>query len=305
VESFPEFGVRQEIGRAIQLILFKNLLPNPFIASAERTGAAIFRKELDFARNRLLEQMKLSEKDFNPFELLDKFYSDYALPVRNNVDFLRQLEDVSKNDSFISRNYPDLTDRFHDIIGGEYKVKSEELYFVPNSKKQLKLTMDESSSSVRSLLDIGFYLRHVAEPGDLLMVDEPELNLHPENQRRLARLFARLVNIGIKVFMTTHSDYIIKEFNTLIMFNRGSDIVSKIMESYGYEKEETLNHDSVRLFMAKESHIKPEKYQRKIKAVTLIPANIDPDLGIEAPTFDESINEMNEIQEAIIFSDEE
>ena len=82
------------------------------------------------------------------------------------------------------------------------------------------MTMDESSSAVRSLLDIGFYLRHVANPGDLLMVDEPELNLHPENQRLIARLFARIVNLGIKVFITTHSDYIIKELNTLIMLKR-------------------------------------------------------------------------------------
>ena len=51
------------------------------------------------------------------------------------------------------------------------------------------------------------------------MVDEPELNLHPENQRRMARLFARLVNVGVKVFVTTHSDYIVKELNTLILLN--------------------------------------------------------------------------------------
>ena len=52
------------------------------------------------------------------------------------------------------------------------------------------------------------------------MIDEPELNLHPDNQRRIARLLARLVNLGIKVFITTHSSYIIKELNTLIMLNR-------------------------------------------------------------------------------------
>ena len=51
------------------------------------------------------------------------------------------------------------------------------------------------------------------------MVDEPELNLHPANQRRIARLFACLVNLGVKVFITTHSDYIVKELNTLIMLN--------------------------------------------------------------------------------------
>ncbi len=100
--------------------------------------------------------------------------------------------------------------------------------------------MDESSSSVRSLLDIGFYLRHVAEPNDLLMVDEPELNLHPENQRRMARLFARLVNCGIKVFMTTHSDYIVKELNTLIMLNSAIPSHQKIMEDYHYREDELI-----------------------------------------------------------------
>ena len=77
--------------------------------------------------------------------------------------------------------------------------------------------MGESSSAVRSLLDIGFYLEHIAKKGDLLIIDEPELNLHPENQRCIARLLAKLVNYGIKVFITTHSDYIVKELNTLIM----------------------------------------------------------------------------------------
>lgn len=165
--------------------------------------------------------MSSMEKDINPFELLSKVYTDYALPVKSNVDFTRQLEELARKDSFITKNHPEILDDFTDIIGGDYLVtKNDELYYVPKGKR-IRLTMDESSSAVRSLLDIGFYIRHVAAPGDLLMVDEPELNLHPENQRRVARLFARLVNIGIKVFITTHSDYIIKELNTLIMLNQG------------------------------------------------------------------------------------
>ena len=105
-------------------------------------------------------------------------------------------------------------DDFADIIGGDYQITQyDQLYYIPKGTG-LKLTMDQSSSAVRSLLDVGFYLRHVAQKGDLLMVDEPELNLHPANQRRIARLFARLVNLGVKVFITTHSDYIVKELTT-------------------------------------------------------------------------------------------
>ncbi|MDR2644169.1 MAG: ATP-binding protein [Planctomycetaceae bacterium] len=56
---------------------------------------------------------------------------------------------------------------------------------------------------VRALFLFGNYLRYVAAPGDILMIDEPELNLHPEKQRQIARL----ANAGIKVSLTTHSDF--------------------------------------------------------------------------------------------------
>jgi len=217
--KIPAHIIERAISDAVKEIIFGRLFPNPFIASAERTGAAIFRKELNFARNRILEKLSTIEKDINPFELLTKAYADYALPVKTNVEFTRQLEESAKNESYIALEHPEILNEFADIIGGEYIVtRDAELFYIPQGKR-LKLNMDESSSAVRSLLDIGFYLRHVAKKGDLLMVDEPELNLHPENQRKVARLFSRLVNAGLNVFMTTHSDYIIKELNTLIMLS--------------------------------------------------------------------------------------
>jgi len=161
----------------------------------------------------------------------------------------------------------------------------------------------ESSSAVRSLLDIGFYLRHVATPGDLLMVDEPELNLHPKNQRRVARLFARLVNIGIKVFITTHSDYIIKELNTLIMLNQGGERLKTFAEREQYSDSEILSPDKVKVYIAEEVLIKLDGMQRKTKCQTLIQADIDSKLGIEARSFDKTIEDMNRIQEEIVWGE--
>ena len=165
--------------------------------------------------------------------------------------------------------------------------------------------MDESSSAVRSLLDIGFYLRHVASPGDLLMVDEPELNLHPENQRRVARLFARLVNIGIKVFITTHSDYIIKELNTLIMLNQGGERLKTIAEQELYEEVELLAPEKVRVYIAQEALIKLDGAKRRTRCQTLVQADIDSKLGIEAKSFDKTIEDMNRIQEEIVWGGNE
>jgi len=133
------------------------------------------------------------------------------LPVEVNIDFIRRIEKTTKEDSFLFRNHPEVLSEFSDIIGGEYDVTESDTISFLTADYRLPLTMDESSSAVRSLLIVGLYLRHIARPGDLLMIDEPELYLHPRNQRRLARLFARLVNLGIKVFVSTHSDYIVKE----------------------------------------------------------------------------------------------
>jgi AAA15 family ATPase/GTPase len=287
------------ISDAVKDLLFSPLIPNPFIASAERTGAAIFRKELNFARNRLLDEMSKSGKKINPMELLFKVYQDYALPVEKNVDFTRQLETIVKQTSFIVEEYPKILEKFSDIIGGQYVVtRNDELYYIPTGKR-IKLSMDESSSAVRSLLDMGFYLRHQAERGDLLMIDEPELNLHPENQRLVARLFARLINLGIKVFITTHSDYIIKELNTLIMLNHDKPHLKEIAKSEGYTSEELIDAQQVKVYIAEEVSMILNGQKRKTKCQTLTPANIDPFLGIEARSFDTTINKMNQIQEAI------
>ena len=301
----PREIINRVIGDALKDILFSHLFPKPFIASAERTGAAIFSKELNFARNRLLEQMGSMKKDINPIEYLNKAYSDYALPVKVNVEFTRHLEEISKKDSFILKEQPTLLEEFSDIIGGNYTVaENDELYYTPKSNQRLKLTMSESSSAVRSLLDIGFYLRHVAQPGDILMIDEPELNLHPENQRRIIRLFSCLVNMGIKVFLTTHSDYIIKELNTLIMLNQDKPYLKKLSSDEGYKSEELLSADKIRVYIAEKSLLKLDQDRRRRKYLTLIAADIDPELGIEARSFDTTIEEMNRIQEAIVWGNE-
>lgn len=288
---------------SIQDIIFSQFFPRPFIASAERTGAAIFRKELNFARNRLLEEIS-KNSNFNPRELLFNVSQDYALPVKKNVDFTRQIGTIVKKNSFIAENHPSILEDFADILGGQYMITSnDELYYIPKGKK-LRLSMDESSSAVRSLLDIGFYLRHEARIGDLLIVDEPELNLHPENQRRIAKLFARLINIGIKVFITTHSDYIIKEINALIMLNHNKPHLKQIAAEEGYKQEELLSANQVKVYIAEEDSKMLKGQKRNTKFHTLNPAKIDPQMGIEARSFDTTIENMNRIQTAIIWGKE-
>ena len=293
------------IHNRISDVIFSQSLPFPFISSTERTGVAIFRRELNFARNRLLEEMAQANKVADSRDLLSKGYQNYPSPIEANVEFTGQLEYISKRKSFITKEHPDVLEEFADIVGGDYSItQNDQLYYIPKGTG-IRLTMDQSSSAVRSLLDMGFYLRYVAHKGDLLMVDEPELNLHPANQRRIAKLFARLVNLGIKVFVTTHSDYIVKELNTLIMLNHDESHLKRIAQENGYRNDELISSDQVKVYMAREDLIPLEEGQkRRRRGHTLVEADVDSELGIEAPSFDETIEEMNRIQRDIVWGAE-
>lgn len=303
--KIPDLLIQLQIAEAIDEIMFGQFFPDTFISSAERTGAAIFRKELNFARNRLLKEMSQADDNLDLRELLYKSYQYYALPVHDNAELVRGLGNIVKDSSFLANDHPEVLRWFEDVVGGRYRVTgNDKLYFVPKNKR-VRLDMDESSSSVRSLLDLGFYLPHLVKAGDLLIVDEPELNLHPENQRRIARLFARLVNLGVKVFLTTHSDYIVKELNTLIMLNHDEPYLKRIAEREGYESSEILAPEKVKVYVAEESLVQLDGNRRKSRCQTLTKADISPELGIEVRSFDETINKMNEIQDAILWREGE
>ena len=300
----PDFIVLQTISNAIKATVFSSLFPSTFIASAERTGAAIFRRELNFARNKILDSIGRKDADFDPFVFLNQ-KSDYAWPVDHNVDFVRNLEHVSKSESDILKEKSNILASFEDILGGTYEVTDDGvLYFIPSSmtnKKKIRLSMDESSSSVRSLLNVGFYLKHIVQFGDLLVIDEPELNLHPVNQRKMARLLASIVNCGIKVFITTHSDYILRELNNLILLNGKSPHLTHVAEREGYKKLELLKSSCLRVYTASENAVKLPGNSKKTQVQTLIPIPVDDEIGLHSSSFDDAINEMNRITDDILF----
>ena len=277
--------IAEVISDTIIDLLFTDVLSRPFIVSAERTGGTLFRDQLDY----------------RPYEIT--FHApDYPVPVQDNVNFMRRLEHVVKTDSFLATDHRHILEEFADIIGGAVRVADNGIVSFAPAGRRVQLTLDESSSAVRSLLILGLYLRHVARPGDLLMVDEPELSLHPKNQRRIARLFARLVNLGVRVFVTTHSDYIVKELNTLIMLNHDDPYLKKLAAEEQYRTEDLLRPEQVKVYMTKQAAIAGKTGSGPDH--TLEPASISSEIGIGAISFDDTISEMNRIQDAIVWGDD-
>ena len=294
-DGVPVIKLIPHIIKTFEKVVYRNVIPKAFMASSERTGAALFQREVDFTRSRLIDLLK--ETNINPQQLLGRFTAEYPLPVKHNIDFIRDLPNIVRKQSEFSQQYPEILQAFADIAGGGYDINHVGgITYSPTSQPDLKLSLAESSSTVRSLVDIGFYLRHLAQKGDLLMIDEPELNLHPENQRKIARLFAMLVNAGLRVFITTHSDYIIKEFNTLLLLNKPDERLRTLAHREGYQATELLKPEQLNVYMTA-----PDKNVIDKACYTLVPAKVTADSGIELTSFDETIEDINRIQDEIVW----
>jgi predicted ATPase len=84
-----------------------------------------------------------------------------------------------------------------------------------------------ASSMVKELSPLVLYLYYLAKSGDWLIIDEPEMNLHPEAQARLTEFLAMLVQAGIRVLVTTHSPFIVDHLANLMKAAEHTDAESR------------------------------------------------------------------------------
>jgi len=266
-------------------ILFEFFLrkdfPNPFILSEERTGIQLFQKEFqrnkgDFANTTLRGNRRT---------LLEEKQPHFSLPVEKNVDFATQSELVVKSTSFLVKEKPKLIGYIEDMLGVRYKTLDGQKVVIDKITKQV-LPYYMSSTSVRALFDLHLWLKHQAQKGDLLFLDEPELHLHPENQIKMARLLVRLIHNGLNVFVTTRSDYLIKELSNLLMLANDFPKKAALIKKLGYTPDEVLPAEEFRGYIVHTDG-------------TTSPIETD-EYGRVSSGFDDAIVRVNEVSNQII-----
>lgn len=78
------------------------------------------------------------------------------------------------------------------------------------------LPLMRASSMVSELAPVVLYLRHLVRPGDVLIIEEPESHLHPAMQVEFTRQLGGLVRAGIRVIVTTHSEWVLQELANVV-----------------------------------------------------------------------------------------
>ena len=137
-----------------------------------------------------------------------------------------------------------------------------------------QFTLEHSSSMVSELAPLILFLKYLINPGDLLILEEPESHLHPAAQRQLARGIVRLVNTGVKVLITTHSDIIISQVNNLLALNQASP---ELIAEGGFEPEDFLREDQVGAYLF--------RHKQELGGSEVVRLDIDPDTGIDEDEF--------------------
>ena len=94
------------------------------------------------------------------------------------------------------------------------------------------------------------YLKYVLNEGDLLIIEEPEAHLHPANQRLLVKYFVKAINNGLKILITTHSDYIISQIDNMINLN---SIHQDKLNDLNYVAEDILDFKDISIYNFKKN----------------------------------------------------
>jgi predicted ATPase len=113
-------------------------------------------------------------------------------------------------------------------IGHEMKV------IMPGSKMEHDLT--HVGVGVSQVLPI-LVMCLLAEPGSVILIEQPELHLHPKVQTRLADFFLSMSMLGKQCIIETHSEYIVNRLRFRAAAAQ-ADSISSLMKIYFVDKIE-------------------------------------------------------------------
>lgn len=256
---------------------------NPTIQSSSRHSIPLFIHDLDYVKSQAIFSTRLIQGDSPTnesvtLEMLRRL-SNYPLAVNENIDSFRRILYRTDNSTDETTEVP--TNPVEKLLGGRYRVTDNSLRFTSLSedKATFDIPIHIASSSVRELAGLNYLLRELGpDSNGMIVIDEPESHLDTTNQIQFARMLAHMVQTGMKVLITTHSDYIVKELNNLIMLSNNFEDRPEVRERLGYT--ESLDPDMVSAYVAENG--------------SLTKCDIDK-YGIDMPHFDKTIDSINAV----------
>ena len=137
------------------------------------------------------------------------------------TDLLAQFAVIDRNADDRTRWHSLAAEIENRILGGSVRVEpnavgSPEFTYRPTKWNCEDLPLSRASAMVSNLAPVVLCLRHVVGHGEVLIIEEPEVHVHPAKQTELARQLVRIVRAGIRVVVTTHSEWLLEQLGNLV-----------------------------------------------------------------------------------------
>jgi predicted ATPase len=186
------------------------------------------KKELSELIFELLEN-KSNKQDLISNLLAKKSESEHPTYINNLINEVLKLRS-SKDDEFVIKGtgfYDALLPKLIAILGGEIIYEKTAAFssrvekFKINQENANLMRMDLASSSVNQLSTLFLFLKYWAKPErNFLMIDEPEENLHPQNQILLINLLLEFFLTNNRLLITTHSPLVAEVVNNYLILGQ-------------------------------------------------------------------------------------
>lgn len=223
--------------------------------------------------------------------LKDKFNLDTMpknLLTRPNSDFLMKLSELTGNHMMneeteqINRIQPAIDIIENNIVKGHVTISDmpvQDIVYHPNDT-DVHLPMFVTSGVVTEMTPLLLFLKN--NPPQTILIEEPEISLHPQLQCEIARVLIRLVNAGISVFSTTHSDIILQQINNMIKLAKAADRET-VCKKLGYEECDWIDQEKINVYQF-------DADDSRGTVVRKLPCG---DYGFEAMTFYDTMEALN------------
>ena len=122
---------------------------------------------------------------------------------------------------------------------------------VRDTTSEYIIPLSHNGVGYNNLINIYMLLKLVElRPGQdfrILCLEEPEAHLHPELQQKMARLIINMMNLGIPVWITTHSDTILQHINNMMKL-KNHVRSNELQQEYGYKKADLLSREDIQMY---------------------------------------------------------
>lgn len=172
-------------------------------------------------------------------------YTPFVRPINQFLDVINDLTlDGEGSDNF-AEVVKYLERGMADGIIEMSSMPNKEVTYVPNGKNT-GLPLRTVSAVVTELSPLILILKHKKRV-DALFYEEPEMCLHPQLQQKMARVLCQLVNAGVQMNVTTHSDIILQHINNMLRLSAREDR-EEICRQLGYTDKDLLLPEKVKVY---------------------------------------------------------